>query len=180
MKLKAALEAAQNQKTIQIYRKNQGFVWEADRDAINDAQKALDDFYADDKEKELDDRIEALEKYKEKWEEIPDTITKSENAAKAAEILGKDWQEKIFDLREDILDDFGDTYEDTLDGIKNLEEDYNKQIKKLAEDMQDVVDQIEQSKKDIDNIKIFPVEYTFLRLHIYSFFNLIWKYVLFV
>lgn len=152
MKLKAALEAAQNQKTIQIYRKNQGFVWEADRDAINEAQKALDDFYADDKEKELDDRIEALEKYKEKWEEIPDTITKSENAAKAAEILGKDWQEKIFNLREDILDDFGDTYEDTLEGIKNLEEDYNKQIKKLAEDMQDVVDQIEQSKKDIDDI----------------------------
>lgn len=152
MKLKAALEAAQNQKTIQIYRKNQGFVWEADRDAINDAQKALDDFYADDKEKELDDRIKALEEYKEKWEEIPDTITKSENAAKAAEILGKDWQEKIFDLREDILDDFGDTYEDTLEGIKNLEEDYNKQIEKLAEDMQDVVDQIEQSKKDIDNI----------------------------
>ena len=152
MKLKAALEAAQNQKTIQIYRKNQGFVWEADRDAINDAQKALDDFYADDKEKELDDRIEALEKYKEKWEEIPNAITKSENAAKAAEILGKDWQEKIFNLREDILDDFGDTYEDTLEGIKNLEEDYNKQIKKLAEDMQDVVDQIEQSKKDIDDI----------------------------
>lgn len=152
MQLKAALEAAQNQKTIQIYRKNQGFVWEADRDAINDAQKALDDFYADDKEKELDDRIKALEEYKEKWEEIPDTITKSENAAKAAEILGKDWQEKIFDLREDILVDFGDTYEDTLEGIKNLEEDYNEQIKKLAEDMQDVVDQIEQSKKDIDNI----------------------------
>lgn len=152
MKLKAALEAAQNQKTIQIYRKNQGFVWEADRDAINDAQKALDDFYADDKEKELDARIDALEKYKEEWEKIPDTITKSENAAKAAEILGKDWQEKIFDLRKDILDDFGDTYEDTLKGIKNLEEDYNKQIKKLAEDMQDVVDQIEQSKKDINDI----------------------------
>lgn len=151
MKLKAALEAAQNQKTLQIYKKDQGFVWEADPKAIEDAQDAIDDFYRenDEESQALQDKIDALEEYKKQWESIPDKIQQAEDDALTAEILGKDWQNSIFGMREDILNSFRDNYKNTVTDLKNAEEEYQSQIEQLAKDTELLQQRIENSAKAI-------------------------------
>lgn len=139
MKLKAALELAQSQKTILVYHKNKGFVWEADQEAIDEAKKNLNEFYADQKQDEIQKRIDALEKYKDKWSSIPDDIEQAENEIKAAEILGSDWQSKIFNMREDVVAEFGKNYKTTYDGIKQLDEQINNGYTPIVEKIEELI-----------------------------------------
>ena len=139
MKLKAALELAQSQKTILVYHKNQGFVWEADQEAIDEAKKNLNEFYADQEQDEIQKRINALEKYKDKWSSIPDDIEQAENEIKAAEILGSDWQSKIFNMREDVVAEFGKNYKTTYDGIKQLDEQINNGYTPIVEKIEELI-----------------------------------------
>lgn len=139
MKLKAALELAQSQKTILVYHKNQGFIWEADQEAIDEAKKNLNEFYADQEQDEIQKRIDALEKYKDKWSSIPDDIEQAENEIKAAEILGSDWQSKIFNMREDVVAEFGKNYKTTYDGIKQLDEQINNGYTPIVEKIEELI-----------------------------------------
>lgn len=139
MKLKAALELAQSQKTILVYHKNKGFVWEADQEAIDEAKKNLNEFYADQEQDEIQKRIDALEKYKNKWSSIPDDIEQAENEIKAAEILGSDWQSKIFNMREDVVAEFGKNYKTTYDGIKQLDEQINNGYTPIVEKIEELI-----------------------------------------
>jgi chromosome segregation ATPase len=59
------LEKAMNNRTSRIYRRGQGFVYEADQSAIHDAQQELDNLEYDNAVNNLDKTIEALEKQKE-------------------------------------------------------------------------------------------------------------------
>lgn len=90
--LKDALEKAKANRTVRIYNKNQGFIWAADQEAVNEAQTNLDEQQRDwrnedilqavddeiDKINELKDaydksieaQIEDLDKMKEKWNEV--------------------------------------------------------------------------------------------------------------
>lgn len=154
MKLKADLEKAQRQRTIQVYHEGIGFEWEADREAIDEAQKALDDFYNDGKGNDpIQDRIDELEKYKEKWESIPDKIENAEKDIKAEEILGKDWQDDIFDLREDILDDFADNYEDLVDNIKTADNDWKKSSDDLIAKLDELIEKLKGVQDEVANTK---------------------------
>ena len=139
MKLKAALELAQSQKTILVYHKNKGFVWEADQEAIDEDKKNLNEFYADQEQDEIQKRIDALEKYKNKWSSIPDDIEQAENEIKAAEILGSDWQSKIFNMREDVVAEFGKNYKTTYDGIKQLDEQINNGYTPIVEKIEELI-----------------------------------------
>lgn len=67
-KAKIALENAQKQKNIQVYRAGQGFVWEADQDAIKSAQdelqsqqKDLDSYLSDEQISDLEKQRDAIE-----------------------------------------------------------------------------------------------------------------------
>lgn len=62
---KLKLENARNQKTMQVYREGQGFVWEADFDAIKDAEEELKDAQDDLNQQIRDDQLEQLEAEKE-------------------------------------------------------------------------------------------------------------------
>lgn len=62
---KLKLQNAQQQKTLQVYREGQGFVWEADPDAIREAQEELEDAQKDLNEQIKDDQLEQLEEEKE-------------------------------------------------------------------------------------------------------------------
>lgn len=62
---KLKLQNAQQQKTLQVYREGQGFVWEADPDAIKEAQEELEDAQKDLNEQIKDDQLEQLEEEKE-------------------------------------------------------------------------------------------------------------------
>lgn len=58
--LQEALDKAKSQKTIRVYRKGQGWVYESDQDAIRDAEQNLADF-------ENEERINAIDEEIEKW-----------------------------------------------------------------------------------------------------------------
>lgn len=61
-KAREALENARKNRTLQVYREGQGFVWETDPDAIADAQKDLLDAEKDLEDTRNDQNQEALEK----------------------------------------------------------------------------------------------------------------------
>lgn len=163
MKLKAALELAQSQKTILVYHKNKGFVWEADQEAIDEAKKDLNEFYADQEQDEIQKRIDALEKYKDKWSSIPDDIEQAENEIKAAEILGSDWQSKIFNMREDIVAEFGKNYKTTYDGIKQLDEQINNGYTPIVEKIEELIAklaELQQQAEETANSMNFDTGYS--------------------
>ena len=62
---KEKLANARNQKTLQVYRKGQGFVWEADPTAIKEAQDELDSAQSDLDEQQKQDQIDDLKAEKE-------------------------------------------------------------------------------------------------------------------
>lgn len=62
---KEKLANAKNQKTLQVYRKGQGFVWEADPTAIKEAQEELDSAQGDLDEQQKQDQIDDLKAEKE-------------------------------------------------------------------------------------------------------------------
>ena len=99
---KIKLQNAQNQKTVQVYREGQGWVWEADIDEIEDAQEDLADAQKDLNEQVKEDQIEQLEEQKEAIEQS--------------------YQDRI-----DALEDFLDEQEYLIDkanrtGIQSFEE----------------------------------------------------------
>ena len=59
------LEKAMNNKTTRVYRAGQGFVYEADQDAIRDAQQELDNLEYDNQVANFDKTIDALNAQKE-------------------------------------------------------------------------------------------------------------------
>lgn len=63
-KLKQNLAKAQKTK-VKVFRKGQGFVWETDKSAVDEAQKALDDFYSEEKQNAIQKQIDAWNEYKE-------------------------------------------------------------------------------------------------------------------
>lgn len=67
LELEADLAKAKSQR-VRIYREGMGFQYEQDTESIREAQKALDEFNAEQK-------INELEKAKQEWEEISDLIS---------------------------------------------------------------------------------------------------------
>lgn len=99
---KIKLQNAQQQKTLQVYREGQGFVWEVDPDAIKEAQEELEDAQKDLNDQIKEDQLDQLEAEKEAIE--------------------KSYQDRI-----DALQDFLDEQEYLIDkanreGIQTFEE----------------------------------------------------------
>lgn len=127
-KAQAAWDAAQNQKTISIYREGRGFVYEADQDAINEAGENLADAKLDiridelnkkkqdleyglKKEKQaLQDSIDDWEDYKDKWSDILNEYSNSQDELIMKQVLGRDAEANILDQRLDKLAEFRDKY----------------------------------------------------------------------
>lgn len=131
-RLQEVLANAQKEKTKRVWREGIGWVWEADQEAIKEAQKALDEF---NKEQELDalekqkdeaiknieDQIDAWEKYKESWENVADDYETQQARMTLAQQLGADAEAKILQQRLDVLDDYKSKYLATMKEITNLE-----------------------------------------------------------
>lgn len=131
-RLQEALANAQKEKTKRVWREGIGWVWEADQEAIKEAQKALDEF---NKEQELDalekqkdeaiknieDQIDAWEKYKESWENVADDYETQQARITLAQQLGADAEAKILQKRLDVLEDYKSKYLATMKEITDLE-----------------------------------------------------------
>lgn len=122
-KAQAALDKANSQKTRRVLRRGVGWVYEADDDAIKEAEENLADLEFEQSIEALEKQKEALEELQNKWAEIPDEYEKYRNELLAEERLGADWEDDVLDGRISVFNDFKDEYFDIQDQIyKNTKE----------------------------------------------------------
>ena len=131
-RLKEALENSKKEKTKRVFREGLGWQWEADKEAIDEAQKALDDFLNEQEINELEkkkeeaikniqDQIDAWDKYKESWESVADDYETQQARITLAQQLGADAEAKILQQRLDVLEQYKNGYLATMKEIENLE-----------------------------------------------------------
>ena len=137
--LKDALAKAQANRTVRIYNRNQGFIWAADQEAVNDAQTALDDQMRDWKRedviKAVEDEIDAIDKLKDAYDEETenrlDDLDKEKDAfdekieAEIEEInKRKDAYDEAIEAEIEKLDDLKDQWNEVMSLIGTSWEDY--------------------------------------------------------
>lgn len=149
MKLQMDLENARNQKTVRVYRRGQGFVWEANKKAIQEAEKALDDYQKKNEEDQYQKQIDELEEYKKLWTSIPKRVEEAQLKEKAAQLLGTDAMADIYARRTDIIDDYYDHYEKLIEKEQKLEEQRDKKIEEQAAKVPEVEEPEVNKTEDI-------------------------------
>ena len=131
-RLQEALANAQKEKTKRVWREGIGWVWEADQEAIRDAQEALDEFNNQDsinaleKQKEdaisaIEEQINAWEEYKKSWEDVADDYETQQARMTLAQTLGADAEAQILNKRLDVLEKYKNEYLAIMQEIANLE-----------------------------------------------------------
>lgn len=156
-----AVEEARNQRNIHIYRDNgTGFDWEADDKAVRQAQESYDELK---REQDLNDQIDALEKYRDAWQATIDDYEKNIDKQKAMALLGADWEKQILDMRTDKIEGFARNYTDICD---QLNEDVTgsvasqiKDLEDLKDEWSDAVDNIEYELGRYDELMDFEDEF---------------------
>ena len=120
-------ERARKQRVNRSFDGSQ-FIYEADAEAVRDAEDNLADkefqlnisrletqieslrAEMENAAKSLDIQVEALESYKEKWNEIADSYGEQQDKLIAAEIMGTEWERDILNGRLDTLRSFTEQY----------------------------------------------------------------------
>lgn len=156
-----AVEEARSQRNIHIYRDNgTGFEWEADDKAVRQAQENYDELK---REQDLNDQIDALEKYRDAWQATIDDYEKNIDKQKAMALLGADWEKQILDMRTDKIAGFAQNYTDICD---QLNEDVTgsvasqiKDLEDLKDEWSDAVDNIEYELGRYDELMDFEDEF---------------------
>lgn len=140
-----AVEEARSQRNIHIYRDNgTGFEWEADDKAVRQAQESYDELK---REQDLNDQIDALEKYRDAWQATIDDYEKNADKQKAMALLGADWEAQILAMRTDKIAGFAQNYTDICD---QLNEDVAGSIASQIKDLEDLKDEWSDA---VDNIE---------------------------
>jgi hypothetical protein len=121
-------DKAKEQRTKSVLRKGQGYVYEADQDAIKEAQENLADIKFNSQVTALEKEKEALEDYKKLWSEIPNLYEKYQNELKAEQLLGANWEDKISDMRLSTYKNFKDDYFDLQDDIASKTDELNNHL----------------------------------------------------
>lgn len=120
-RLQEALENAKNNRTKRVFVEGLGWQYMRDEEAVSEAQKALDEFNREqetdalEKEKEaalknMDEKIEAAEQYKDSWLDITKAYEDEQNRLILAEIMGADAEGRILNQRLDVLENFRTQY----------------------------------------------------------------------
>lgn len=140
-----AVEEARSQRNIHIYRGNgTGFEWEADDKTVRQAQESYDELK---REQDLNDQIDALEKYRDAWQATIDDYEKNADKQKAMALLGADWEAQILAMRTDKIAGFAQNYTDICD---QLNEDVTGSIASQIKDLEDLKDEWSDA---VDNIE---------------------------
>ena len=106
--------------------------WEADQEAIREAQEALDEFNNEqeidalEKQKEeaisaIEEQIDAWEKYKESWEDVADDYETQQARIILAQQLGANAEAAILQQRLDVLEEYKSKYLAIMKEIADLE-----------------------------------------------------------
>ena len=128
-----ALAKAKNTR-IRIYREGQGFVYETDQSAVDEAKAALTQYQKEqDTKKEIkrleelrDATIQSVEEqikywntYRDKWKDMVNAYTESQNKLIAEQVLGTSLEGDNWEKRLDNLQDYVDRYNSILSQLKN-------------------------------------------------------------
>ena len=73
-----------------------------------------------------DKLIDDLEEYKDKWSDVADVYEEAQNALKARQIMGANWEKEILERRLDVLENFKNKYNAILaeiDKVDNMSAD---------------------------------------------------------
>ena len=119
-------------KVTEWWHEGLGWQWEADQEAIREAQEALDEFNNEqeidalEKQKEeainaIEEQIDAWEKYKESWEDVADDYETQQARIILAQQLGADAEAAILQQRLDVLEQYKSKYLATMAEIEKLE-----------------------------------------------------------
>lgn len=173
---KFALEKAMNNKTTRVYRKNEGFVYEADQEEIRSAQSELDnliyenavnDFDKQIKEmnekktnelEDIDDDIKLWQKYAEAIQDVTGSYEKSKAKQDFIEVYGEDAEAKILNKDQSIIQDFSVTLNDvkaevdTVQSKIEFNEKLIKSIQKIAEEYGTTYLTVADAQKQIEAI----------------------------
>lgn len=140
---KEKLENARNQKTLQVYTADQGWVWQADPDEIADAEEELKDAQEDLDEALKEDEIDRLEEEKEAIEKsYQDRIDALEDFLEEQEYLidvaGRESVETLDQLK-DKLAEFGLDTAENLAKVTEWLDKYNEALNKANETLSDTI-----------------------------------------
>lgn len=147
------LRRAENQRTTRIYREGKGFVYEADQEAIRNAQDNYDsaifektkydlEQILDRLESERDSEIEYLQKIYDSWNDIADSFERMADAQIAESMFGGSWFEDILSGDTDIFDELSENFGNVYNGIFNSEQ--------AIKSFEDLIDCIEYGEISAD------------------------------
>ena len=150
-KAQDAYERARTQKTVRLYTHDQGFIWAADEDAVQDAQGELDQARRDkeaadlagqkqqledalEREKEkLEESITSYEAYKEKWEEITSEYADAQDRQILVALFGKEIEQQIIDQKGAAYEEFRDRYLLVQEQLTNVEAEIAANEERIAQ-----------------------------------------------
>lgn len=146
------LRRTQEQRSKKVFNGRE-FVYSVDQDAIRDAQNTLQDIESEElinnlqkEQNALDDEIEKLQEFKDKWAEITDAYEKNVNRQLAIALWGQEYESVILANRTEDFENFKDNYlniqqqindnQSTIDSI-NQKIDYYNQLKEQWQSITD-------------------------------------------
>lgn len=152
------LERSQQQRTKKVYGGENGYVYTTDDSAIRDAQSTLHDIETEElinsleKEQEsLQNDIDLLEEYKQKWLEVSNAYADIQNDLLARKLLGEDYETLIL-LNNDLdIEDFKNKYieaQQRMDDNSDLITSYEEKVEcyeQLKEQWASIADEHEDS-----------------------------------
>lgn len=157
-----ALQKAQQQRTRKLYVEGKGYIYDTDNEAIRDAQKDLDDITNEElinslqkEQDKIQESIDILEKYKEKWNEIPDAWDKAVSEQLAIELWGQEYEKLILMNRTSDIENFKTKYlkiQSQINDNEQLIKSYEEKVEyytKLKEQWQSLTDEYSNSVDDM-------------------------------
>ena len=134
-----ALAKAQ-QKKVRIYREGQGFVYETDQSAVDEAKTTLTQYKKQqDTKKEIkrledirdatinsvEEQIKYWQKYKDEWGNVTDNYTTEQNKLLAEQVLGISLEGENWEKRLGNLQDYVDRYNEIMSTLKTRYKSYD-------------------------------------------------------
>lgn len=155
--LKDALEKAKANRTVRIYNKNQGFIWAADQEAVNEAQTNLDEQQRDWRNEDIlqavDDEIDKINELKDAYDksieaQIEDLDNMKEKWNEVISLIGTSWEDYQLGLA--AAAHFNDmTLDDMVGDLVGYKDDVLANMKEIG----GVTDQIDSITESIEKLE---------------------------
>ncbi len=144
-----ALAKAQ-QKKVRIYREGQGFVYETDQTAVDEAKSALTQYKKQqDTKKEIkrledirdatinsvEEQIKYWQKYKDEWGNVTDNYTTEQNKLLAEQVLGISLEGENWEKRLGNLQDYVDRYNEIMSTLKTRYKSYDDDDEEFGDEL---------------------------------------------